>query len=112
MRLKNDARERFRENICRVLNPWSMFDDERARFNVRANEMIMDVNMFGLAMVGVIDREGLGTIVVGGNDEGRRTINMELIKGLSKPDSFLNGTREGNVLSFCGGESHTVLLLR
>ena len=69
MRLKNDTRERFRENVCSIFDSRSVRDNDRARFNVRANEMVTNVNVLGLAMVGVVDGEGLGPIVVDGENE-------------------------------------------
>jgi hypothetical protein len=39
VRLKNDARERFRENVCRVFDPWSVFNKEGAGLNVGANSV-------------------------------------------------------------------------
>ena len=55
--LKNETRKRFCENICSVFNTWSVFDDERPRFNVRANEVIANVDVLGLAMVGPPPRD-------------------------------------------------------
>jgi hypothetical protein len=55
VRLKNDAREWLRENVCSVLNTRSVFDDEGVGFNVRANEMIVNVDVLGLSMIRVID---------------------------------------------------------
>jgi len=65
VRLENKTRKWFGEDICRVVDAWNMIDDERSRFDVRANEVITDVNMLGLPMIGVIDGERLGTVVVG-----------------------------------------------
>jgi hypothetical protein len=55
VRLKNDAREWLCENVCSVLDTRSMFDDEGVGFNVKANEMIADVDVLGLSMIRVID---------------------------------------------------------
>lgn len=55
VRLKNDAREWLCENVHSVFNTRSVFDNERVGFNMRANEMIADVDMLGLSMVRVID---------------------------------------------------------
>ncbi len=54
MRLKNDAREWLCENVCSVLDTRSVFDDKRVGFNMRANKMIVDVDVLGLSMIRVI----------------------------------------------------------
>ena len=110
MRLENETRKRFSEDICCVFDPWNVIDDERSGFNVRANEVIMDINVLGLPVVGVIDGERLGTVVVSQDNKQLRTVNVKLIKGLSKPDPFLNGTCEGNIFGLSSGKSHAVLL--
>ena len=102
VRLKNDARERLRKNICSVDDPRSVFNNERIRRDVRTDEVVANINVFGLSMIGVVDRERPGTIVVGREDERRWATNLELSKGLTKPDTFLNSTRESNVLGFSG----------
>ena len=55
VRLENDMRKRFCKNVCSVFNARSVFDNERPGFNMRAKEVIMDVNVLCFAMVGVID---------------------------------------------------------
>jgi hypothetical protein len=79
-----------------------MFNDKRIGFDMRANEMITDVDMLGLSMVGIIGRERSCTIVVGGENERRRAADLKLSKGLPEPNAFLNSTRESNVLGFSG----------
>ena len=65
MRLKDNARKRLCKNVRGVINAGSVFNDKGIGFNVRANEVITNVYVFGPAMVGVIDGEGLGTVIVG-----------------------------------------------
>ena len=91
MRLKDETRKRFCKNVCSVFDTRSVFDNERPRFNVRANEVVTNVDVFGFAMIGVVDRERFGTIIVGGKDKRARTIDSELIERLLEPYSFLNG---------------------
>jgi hypothetical protein len=55
VRLKNETRKRFGKNVCSVFNTRSVLDNKRTRFNVRANEVIVNVDVLGLPMVGVID---------------------------------------------------------
>ena len=111
MRLKNETRKRLRENVCSVIDAGSVLNDERIGFNVRVNEVIANIDMFGLSVVGVIDGEGLGTIVVSGENERQQATNLELSKGLSKPYSFLNSPSECNIFGLGGRESNAVLLL-
>ena len=79
-----------------------MLDDERVGLNVGTYEMIADIDMFGLAVIRVVDREGPGTIVVSGENKRRRAANLELSKGLTKPNAFLNSTCESDVFSLGG----------
>ena len=55
VRLKDNARKRFRENVRCVFDTWSVLDDERTGFDVGANEMIADVDVLGFPVVGVVD---------------------------------------------------------
>jgi len=55
VRLENDMRKRFCKNVCSVFNTGSVFDNERPGFNMRANEVIADVDVLCFAVVGVID---------------------------------------------------------
>ncbi len=77
VRLENDTRKRFCKNICSVFNTGSVFDNERPRFNMRANEVIVNVNVLGFAIVEVIDQleERLSTIVVSRKDKRTRAVN-------------------------------------
>ena len=61
-----------------------MLDDERVGLNVGTYEMIADIDMFGLAVIRVVDREGPGTIVVSGENKRRQAANLELSEGLTK----------------------------
>jgi hypothetical protein len=55
VRLKDNARKRFCENVRGIFNAGSVFDNKRVGLDVGANEVITDVDVFGLPMVGVID---------------------------------------------------------
>jgi len=68
-----------------------MLDHKRPGFDVRANEVIANVDVFGFAMIGIINQERLSTIVVGGKNKRARAVNLKLSNGLTEPDSFLNG---------------------
>ena len=100
VRLKYNTRKRLSEKISGVYGTGSVIDSEEFGFNMRANEMITNVNVFGLAMVRVIDRERFCAVVVCTNNQGRRTGKVKLMERLAKPDSFLNCSCEGDVLSF------------
>ena len=78
MRLENDTKKRLCENVRSVVDTRSMFNDKRIGFDMRANEMITDVDMLGLSMVGIIGRERSCTIVVGGENERRRAADLKL----------------------------------
>jgi hypothetical protein len=54
VRLKDDTREWFCENVRSVLNTRSVLNNEGVGFDMGANEMIPDVNVLGLSVVGVI----------------------------------------------------------
>ena len=69
VRLKCNTRKRLGEKICGIYDARSVIDDEEFRFNVGANEMIMNVDVFGLAMVGIIDGERFCSIVVSADSE-------------------------------------------
>ena len=109
VRLKCNTRKRLGEKICGIYDARSVIDDEEFRFNVGANEMITNVDVFGLAMVGIIDRERFCTIVVGTDSEGCGTGDLKLLNRLTKPDSFLNCTCKSDVFGFSGRESNAVL---
>jgi len=108
VRLENDTRKRFCKNVCSVFNTGSVFDNERPGFNMRANEVIADVDVLCFAVVGVIDQERLCAVVVSRENERARTVDAELVERLTEPNAFLNSTCEGNVSC---GESDIVLLL-
>jgi len=102
VRLKDNTRKRLCKNVHGVVDTWSMLDDERVGLNVGTYEMIADIDMFGLAVIRVVDREGPGTIVVSGENKRRRAANLELSEGLTKPNAFLNSTCESDVFSLGG----------
>src|SRR6266571_8802949 len=102
VRLKDNTRKRLCKNVRGVVDTWSMLDDKRVGLNVGTYEMIADIDMFGLAVIRVIDREGPGTIVVSGENKRRWAANLELSEGLAKPNAFLNSTCESNIFSLSG----------
>jgi hypothetical protein len=55
VRLKRDTRERLGEKIGGVYNSRSVVDNKQFGFDVRVNEMITDVDVFSLAVIGIID---------------------------------------------------------
>ena len=55
VRLKRDTRERLGEKIGSVYDSRSVVDNKILGFNVRTDEVIADVYVLGLAMVGIIN---------------------------------------------------------
>ena len=53
--LKCDTRKRLGEEISGVYDSGSVIYNKKFGFNVRANEVIVDVDVFGLAVIGIID---------------------------------------------------------
>ena len=69
MRLKRDTRKRLGEEIGGVYDSRSVIYNEKLGFDMRMDEMITNVYVFSFAMIGVVDRERLGTIVISADDE-------------------------------------------
>jgi hypothetical protein len=111
VRLKNNTMKRLGEKVGSINNTRSVIYKKKLGFNMRTNKMITDVYVLGFPVIGVVGGEGLGTIIVSPDDEGRWTRKLELRERLSKPYSFLNRSCERNVLGFSGRESNAVLFL-
>jgi hypothetical protein len=111
VRLKCNTSKRLGEEVGSVDNPRSVINKEKFGVDVRADEVIANVNVLGLAVIGVVNWERLRAVVVSADDERWWTRELKLSKRLSKPDSLLDCSREGDVLSFSSGESNTVLFL-
>ena len=92
--------ERFSEEVSSVYDTRSVIDNEKFWFNVGVYKMITYVYVFGFPMIGVVDWETLCTIVVGGDDKRCRAVDLQLLKRLPKPDTFLNGSCKSNIFSF------------
>ena len=69
VKLKNNAMKRLGKNIGGVHDARSMNDYEKFGFNVGTYEMVANVDMFGLPVIGVIGGKGLGTIIISADDE-------------------------------------------
>jgi hypothetical protein len=100
VRLKNNTMKRLGEKVGSINNTRSVIYKKKLGFNMRTNKMITDVYVLGFPVIGVVGGEGLGTIIVSPDDEGRWTRKLELRERLSKPYSFLNRSCERNVLGF------------
>jgi hypothetical protein len=55
VRLKCDMRKGFCKEIGSVHDTGSVIDKEEFGFNMRTNEMIANVDVFGLAVIGIVD---------------------------------------------------------
>jgi hypothetical protein len=55
VRLKGNARKRFGKEIGSIYDSGGVIDYKEFGFNVRANEVISNVNVFGLSVIGIID---------------------------------------------------------
>ena len=111
VRLKSDMWKRLGEKVSSVNDPGSMINKKKFGFNVRVNEMIVNVDVFSLAVIRVVDRKRLSTVVISANKKRRWTRKLELMERCLQPDPFLNCTCESDILSFCSGKSNTVLFL-
>ena len=64
------ASKRFGEDVGRVGDPRSVDDGDRAGLDMGANEVVADVDVFGLAVGRVVFGQRASTFVVSGDDEG------------------------------------------
>ena len=69
VRLKSDTWKRLGEKVGSVNDPGSVINKKKLGFNVGANEMIANVDVFSLAVIRVVDRKRLSTVVIGADDK-------------------------------------------
>lgn len=87
--LKFDTCKRFCENVGGVDDPGSVLDVEVTILNLRAYEMIADINVFGFSVRRIIGSEGESTIVVCFNEKSGGARDVKFIERLAYPHAFL-----------------------
>jgi hypothetical protein len=67
MGFKKNAAKGFCENVRRIVRAWDVGDVEVTIVEVRPDEVIPDIDVFGARVIGVIGGERDRTLVVGLN---------------------------------------------
>jgi len=55
VRLKYDTRKRFGEKVGCVYGSGSVINEKKFGFNVRTNEVVANIDVLSLAVIGVVD---------------------------------------------------------
>ena len=80
MSLESNAGEGLGENVCGVDYPGGVCDEKRLCLDMGADEVIVYADVFGLAVIGVVDQEGFSPIVICGYDKRRWAGKLKLVK--------------------------------
>jgi hypothetical protein len=80
MSLESNAGEGLGEDVCGIDDPGGVCDEKRLCFDMGADEVIADVDVFGLAVIGVIDREGFSPIVICRDDKQQWAGKLKLVQ--------------------------------
>jgi hypothetical protein len=70
VRLEDNTMKRLGEKVGSVNNTGSVIYNKKFGFNVRTNEVITNIYVFGFSVIGIIGGERFGAIIIGADDEG------------------------------------------
>ena len=89
-----------------------MKHSDLAHGNTIANEVEVDLDVFGALMLNGVRRHVDGADIVAEHDRSRRSGSMKLVEELTDPTSLGDGVSHSTVLSLGAGTRDRVLPLR
>ena len=95
--------ECLREDVCSHLFSGTILDVHGFIFDGLADEVELNVEMFGECVVVVVGCEADSCLVVAEEGGGNRCDVKEGLYKATKPNAFLHCMSRSDVFSFCGG---------